>query len=185
MDEYRIIEGETGSSPLARGTPPAPPSSPTGCRFIPARAGNTGHGARSLRRPPVHPRSRGEHSCGIVPESLAHGSSPLARGTPPQRGLLGRNDRFIPARAGNTCPPAGWAPPTAVHPRSRGEHALGPELQAARAGSSPLARGTPRRRRQHRQRLRFIPARAGNTCSWAPGGATRSVHPRSRGEHRA
>jgi hypothetical protein len=50
-----------------------------------------------------------------------------------------------------------------VHPRSRGEH-------------SPLPSPAP-------AKARFIPARAGNTPTFAPRSMTASVHPRSRGEH--
>ena len=50
-------------------------------------------------------------------------------------------------------------------------------------GSSPRARGTPRRRRRGAGRARFIPACAGNTrpCRQLP--VQMAVHPRVRGEH--
>ena len=113
---------ESGSSPLARGTPLAGPRVGTRDRFIPARAGNTRRLCRLGSRLPVHPRSRGEHHMAGFIAAAYFGSSPLARGTL----LAGRTSpdvtRFIPARAGNT--PTGCvgleAPP--VHPRSRGEH---------------------------------------------------------------
>ena len=50
-------------------------------------------------------------------------------------------------------------------------------------GSSPLARGTPRRCSNKRARTRFIPARAGNTQHKVTYRPSASVHPRSRGEH--
>src|SRR5690606_20121329 len=73
--------------------------------------------------------------------------------------------------------------PDAVHPRWRGEHAPCIFAKAACAGSSPLARGTRRVGRNHRQRSRFIPAGAGNTLSAWRSGAPAPVHPRWRGEH--
>ena len=112
-----------------------------------------------------------------------NGSSPLARGnTVP--GSAGQ-ERFIPARAGNTqirdmvVLPLAMAPAcdSTVHPRSRGEHA---------------DRRLPTRSRDHKLAMpsRFIPARAGNT--WTKARTSRGnmtpvtcdpVHPRSRGEH--
>ena len=50
-------------------------------------------------------------------------------------------------------------------------------------GSSPLARGTQLPEHRLRHPDRFIPARAGNTPSPGPPGASATVHPRSRGEH--
>ena len=50
-----------GSSPLARGTRRIANRSRLYRRFIPARAGNTCHGAPSPLLASVHPRSRGEH----------------------------------------------------------------------------------------------------------------------------
>ena len=50
------------------------------------------------------------------------GSSPLARGTLPNSGVLTRVRGLIPARAGNTIAqdPDNWV--WGAHPRSRGEH---------------------------------------------------------------
>ena len=153
-------------------------------RFIPARAGNTAdmaspsdpcaigssplaRGTRSTARPPtpspVHPRSRGEHG--------------IARGVPVYVAV-----RFIPARAGNTdqaemdedvspvhprsrgehkAPAMSWRRSAVpVHPRSRGEH-LNPR---SHSGSSPLARTIAQGSSVY-VAVRFIPARAGNTCA--------------------
>ena len=195
---------ETGSSPLARGTPPKAPLVVSTNRFIPARAGNTSSAPLSTRSRAVHPRSRGEHLVGRTRALLATGSSPLARGTPSPPGPRGRVRRFIPARAGNTnsLPATHRARP--VHPRSRGEHQLRPAQHPVPCGSSPLARGTLMRVRMLEGHDRFIPARAGNTHTMieraardggssplARGTPSRDhrsslwmpVHPRSRGEH--
>ena len=114
-----------------------------------------------------------------------YGSSPLARGTRHRRGGAPHPCRFIPARAGNTLPPARPITRDSVHPRSRGEHTTRSPTLGRRAGSSPLARGTPTRRPQHAHNRRFIPARAGNTPAAASPTAWPPVHPRSRGEHQA
>ena len=174
---------ENGSSPLARGTLAIARALPRLPRFIPARAGNTMRRIRLGCRLSVHPRSRGEHATGRGCSRGSSGSSPLARGTRRQ-GRHGRHGRrFIPARAGNTrSPPPAWGG-TTVHPRSRGEHSGSGGARKSSAGSSPLARGTPPRRRHDGGDARFIPARAGNTSSGAAARRSGTVHPRSRGEH--
>ena len=124
--EHHTVHGVpdplAGSSPLARGTQRAGAVRLRVGRFIPARAGNTPCRAAGRGRPPVHPRSRGEH----VPRSLlparVHGSSPLARGTRSAGDAPRALSRFIPARAGNTQTGAG--------------------TRRRLSGSSPLARGT-------------------------------------------
>ena len=174
---------EAGSSPLARGTLPFCRRCSPRARFIPARAGNTAacdtsHGTRS-----VHPRSRGEHIAHDRSTNNVVGSSPLARGTRITDIRHARNGRFIPARAGNTrgrCRRRRAAP---VHPRSRGEHRRTGRRRRRENGSSPLARGTREPRRRAGPRLRFIPARAGNTTSTGRRLPKGPVHPRSRGEH--
>ena len=113
----------TGSSPLARGTRMSGRLAVAPVRFIPARAGNTGWGGTGAAGSAVHPRSRGEHSTAAALGLELTGSSPLARGTPHARRRQRRCLRFIPARAGNTTAASQMAWSSAVHPRSRGEHA--------------------------------------------------------------
>ena len=172
-----------GSSPLARGTRVRHLAHDLDHRFIPARAGNTCRAAPSRRGPSVHPRSRGEHPLELGLTDREAGSSPLARGTPWDRGRPMRRWRFIPARAGNTWASFPSRSTTTVHPRSRGEHGSDGVVNATWAGSSPLARGTRGAGVGAAGGCRFIPARAGNTPSRARAGLTRPVHPRSRGEH--
>ncbi len=176
----------SGSSPLARGThhrqrhpQPAP-------RFIPARTGNTVYRLAARCGETVHPRSHGEHRNPRDIVLRITGSSPLARGTPESVcGVLADN-RFIPARTGNTIVYTVTNATKPVHPRSHGEHcetvdrgtpvsgssplARGTLSVAASSasrvsGSSPLARGTPRRRADGNVHRRFIPARTGNTST--------------------
>ncbi len=112
-----------------------------------------------------------------------YGSSPLARGTQLRTGRQEIQPRFIPARAGNTIQAAILTLIEAVHPRSRGEHPAVDKDSAPSAGSSPLARGTRSRFASLLPPLRFIPARAGNTCEDLRPDVDWAVHPRSRGEH--
>ena len=172
-----------GSSPLARGTRYLDILESHLRRFIPARAGNTAGRGRRRSDLPVHPRSRGEHIPRPAPISSANGSSPLARGT--RRCVLppGAPGRFIPARAGNTRGPRGSTGRASVHPRSRGEHEIAEAPAARRAGSSPLARGTPILRARARGRGRFIPARAGNARRAAGTPPPAGSSPLARGTH--
>ena len=73
-----------------------------------------------------------------------------------------------------------------VHPRPCGEHLIRCNVHTLKFGSSPPVRGTPTRARSMRWLLRFIPARAGNTCSDARPDTSvpaSTVHPRPCGEH--
>ncbi len=94
---------------------------------------------------------------------LPGGSSPLARGTLVKHAARQGINRFIPAGAGNTMTFGFIRFHLAVHPRWRGEHGDQVRPLCNSAGSSPLARGTPRR------------APMATICC--------SVHPRWRGEH--
>ena len=112
------------------------------------------------------------------------GSSPRLRGTPITQAVIDKEQRFIPAPAGNTATgtasaTAGTVHPracgehlirrrlapvgVAVHPRACGEHCCVATADSAANGSSPRLRGT-----QTPRALRVY-----NT----------SVHPRACGEH--
>ena len=116
--------------------------------------------------------------------SACPGSSPLARGTPALDANRTSVRGLIPARAGNTRGLSVAAGADGAHPRSRGEHFLTSDLTAWLWGSSPLARGTPRRRTLLLASLGLIPARAGNTPPARYHARGTRAHPRSRGEHR-
>ena len=142
----------------------------------------------------------------------AAGSSPLARGTRRADPGVRIQQRFIPARAGNTFAretrPSRLLPhPSPAHlcygihtgrVRVRRKPYVKPDvLSRASAprggygppdpphffGSSPLARGTRVAEQAHAPSDRFIPARAGNTARLRGTATGRTVHPRSRGEH--
>ena len=152
-------------------------------RLIPARAGNTVWSLECLIIAAAHPRSRGEHVPSGEITQGARGSSPLARGTLLAEMNQKEKLRLIPARAGNTVLIGSRGAGGVAHPRSRGEHVGYSCSSALRFGSSPLARGTPSLRVPRLQRLRLIPARAGNTSVIMSSHSRYTAHPRSRGEH--
>ena len=133
----------------------------------------------------AHPRSRGEHEGGDLPNAYGLGSSPLARGTPSSIINPFKWCGLIPARAGNTRGKCYQSPRRRAHPRSRGEHFRSLNRRARRLGSSPLARGTPSTIARQRPLSGLIPARAGNTDNLALFARRHRAHPRSRGEHSA
>ena len=111
------------------------------------------------------------------------GSSPQARGTRYDAGRCLVTARFIPAGAGNTLSYRPVSRIIPVHPRRRGEH-RNPTIPApAYNGSSPQARGTLSPGGTSKLYPRFIPAGAGNTRATGATCASRTVHPRRRGEH--
>ena len=110
------------------------------------------------------------------------GSSPRVRGTARIGVVLGSDQRFIPARAGNSDGEAIRNQVRAVHPRACGEQPA--RVCAARriAGSSPRVRGTGDFARLDDDPNRFIPARAGNRFRRSYVTLASSVHPRACGE---
>ena len=131
----------------------------------------------------AHPRSRGEHGFYHRIHSRVVGSSPLARGTWPADSCVLPSIRLIPARAGNIRILRGRGRCSSAHPRSRGEHAARRVSSLGTPGSSPLARGTSKKRRLPAVTPRLIPARAGNMEVVQTEVVLAPAHPRSRGEH--
>ena len=177
-----IRASSCGSSPRARGTRSAGGRHVRARRFIPACAGNARSRACTSRKPPVHPRVRGERCSRWNVATPTAGSSPRARGTRHRPRRPPHRRRFIPACAGNANSSRPAAPRCPVHPRVRGERRADGIPGGVPAGSSPRARGTPTRRPGRRSACRFIPACAGNARSRARARPRRPVHPRVRGE---
>ena len=109
------------------------------------------------------------------------GSSPLARGLRTTITTMTAAERIIPARAGFTHPARRRGSRQRDHPRSRGVY--GPAVcgRGSQSGSSPLARGLPRRAAGGHGGRGIIPARAGFTPSKRTCAPTGTDHPRSRG----
>ena len=113
--------------------------------------------------------------------SSSPGSSPLARGLHAFGRIDMRPVRIIPARAGFT--PALRVQDVDVedHPRSRGVYATPFPVPLPAVGSSPLARGLPRKLATATITSRIIPARAGFTDYRKGLIIISEDHPRSRG----
>ena len=109
------------------------------------------------------------------------GSSPLARGLPADRVIGPLRGGIIPARAGFTTTAGAGAGSAGDHPRSRGVYAPPSARPCSGPGSSPLARGLPKRTATGPSRRRIIPARAGFTLVLGNGEGEGRDHPRSRG----
>ena len=171
----------TGSSPLARGLLGPHRRDRRDPRIIPARAGFTP--ARPTPDPAAkdHPRSRGVYALSQIAGNLLEGSSPLARGLPPQPGLPADQRRIIPARAGFTAGPSSSSATPWDHPRSRGVYYRERMIQALQTGSSPLARGLHGLLERADDLAGIIPARAGFTLLSPFPYPHAWDHPRSRG----
>ena len=91
-----------GSSPLARGLLPALLREHGEEGIIPARAGFTCASPGLSWVTLDHPRSRGVYIVGFIAVSFRWGSSPLARGLPPDLRQAATDPGIIPARAGFT-----------------------------------------------------------------------------------
>ena len=172
-----------GSSPLARGSRVLMNGLQRGRGLIPARAGLTCPGASRCRPWWAHPRSRGAHSPSAAAACTPAGSSPLARGSHPGPRTVRARRGLIPARAGLT--PGAATPParSRAHPRSRGAHMRATWEALARAGSSPLARGSLAALVPEQGVGGLIPARAGLTAYVGICLVGGRAHPRSRGAH--
>ena len=97
-------------------------------------------------------------------------------------GRVGRQDRFIPAFAGNAVDDGNARRYHPVHPRVCGERSLIVLQLLAQFGSSPRLRGTREADNAALDQVRFIPAFAGNAQPCFNSNRIRPVHPRVCGE---
>ena len=110
------------------------------------------------------------------------GSSPRLRGTRLDDRPVELPHRFIPASAGNSGCRRRTRHSAPVHPRVCGELRGIIAASMPTNGSSPRLRGTLRLRAQRTQKLRFIPASAGNSPPLQACRPSPTVHPRVCGE---
>ena len=176
------LKTATGDHPRSRGVYELIPTGQLALvRIIPARAGFTVFEPVSVLDVEDHPRSRGVYFRLRPAACYVTGSSPLARGLLSASAAPRPGTRIIPARAGFTWRGASSHHRGGDHPRSRGVYQV-PSARRPRApGSSPLARGLPRRAAESEDHVRIIPARAGFTEIPHPHWCTEWDHPRSRG----
>ena len=167
-----------GLSPRVRGNRWALALTPPPSRSIPACAGEPRPAGSRGRACQVYPRVCGGTLKLILPPLCNGGLSPRVRGN---QGLLTAHEyqrRSIPACAGE---PLWYKPPgraVRVYPRVCGGTAPVGMLAAARAGLSPRVRGNPAIAGIAANRMRSIPACAGEPCRWRSGGRTAGVYPR-------
>ena len=181
----RVHGGRRGSSPLTRGKRPRQTIERFQDGLIPAHAGKTRDRKRPCRASQAHPRSRGENQVRAGRDGRLSGSSPLTRGKPVARDVLGAALGLIPAHAGKTTPRLRGSCRDWAHPRSRGEN-MGPANSGLiKPGSSPLTRGKPTSPPRTPIPRRLIPAHAGKTCATVSKSSASQAHPRSRGENSA
>ena len=174
---------EKDSSPLTRGKRRRFREWPGRTRLIPAHAGKTRQCPPWFPDRTAHPRSRGENEYVPTNGDVLEGSSPLTRGKLVVNAVITWWLRLIPAHAGKTWFVRIFAAIRRAHPRSRGENLIVDRPANPQAGSSPLTRGKPSRRRTGRPRGGLIPAHAGKTGGRHDGRSTQQAHPRSRGEN--
>ena len=156
----------SGSSPRVRGKLQARRVEGVASRIIPARAGQTLWLRPATWLFPDHPRACGANVDGFPSKDANAGSSPRVRGKRPRRGILGRGQRIIPARAGQTPGPDENIKQLPDHPRACGANPPMMLRSCVGHGSSPRVRGKLRLQHSPKIRLRIIPARAGQT--WVP-----------------
>ena len=128
---------------------------------------------------------RGEHCGPVAGMFILYGPSPHARGTPAHASASAGSRRSIPASAGNTGVSRRSQATNTVHPRMRGEHERRVDSVGEFCGPSPHARGTHHAAWVGDEKLRSIPACAGNTRHRGRCRRRCPVHPRMRGEHPA
>ena len=171
----------SGSSPRMRGKHECSPSRHLQRRIIPAHAGQTEGRALADSWNADHPRACGANGEGADAGSELVGSSPRMRGKPGVAWQARELTRIIPAHAGQTDAGAGWAHGSPDHPRACGANVLSICRQTGKTGSSPRMRGKREGVPLADDRLRIIPAHAGQTPQHSLAHAVTPDHPRACG----
>ena len=122
--EYKAVQDQRGSSPLARGLRESGGVERAVGRIIPARAGFTPLDSSSPSEYLDHPRSRGVYEDSTRAGAARSGSSPLARGLPSSPHFHTPTRGIIPARAGFTLAWVCLCLNLWDHPRSRGVYSV-------------------------------------------------------------
>ena len=173
---HRIIPAHAGNSHGRAIASTRSPDHPRACGELPAWP------RRSRTRSPDHPRACGELHGSVRFQSYVSGSSPRMRGTLERIHAPELRRRIIPAHAGNSTRFGSGKPGPSDHPRACGELAAESFIPLFVPGSSPRMRGTLDIKPSRRDRMRIIPAHAGNSRQQANRERTISDHPRACGE---
>ena len=148
---------------------------------IPARTGETLVRSLRCRQSGAYPRSHGGDRLLDGLHERPKGLSPLARGRLQPGQLVGAAGGPIPARTGETDPPATSWPQDGAYPRSHGGDRSYGSVRGSSNGLSPLARGRRRLRPWPESAGGPIPARTGETNSTPSISFTHGAYPRSHG----
>ena len=150
-------------------------------RIIPAHAGQTGVADTTDAMRTDHPRTCGANAV-VPPHAVGWlGSSPHMRGKPHHEPSRARHTRIIPAHAGQTHLDDHRHSAWADHPRTCGANELSIDLGCFASGSSPHMRGKLAVADTEEDRVRIIPAHAGQTGAGFGAGAADRDHPRTCG----
>ena len=141
LDATAAVDAVCGSSPRGRGKRGGTPAARVGDRLIPAWAGKTSNGARTLTPKTAHPRVGGENGSPRPSRPSEAGSSPRGRGKRAGQFHLLPPCGLIPAWAGKTPTVVVATSGMAAHPRVGGENPGQARARPRRAGSSPRGRG--------------------------------------------
>ncbi len=153
-------------------------------RFTPTRVGSTRRAEAGVRRPTVHPHTRGEHGIRNCSANSSTGSPPHAWGALREAAPDHVRDRFTPTRVGSTGGRAPTCISRAVHPHTRGEHFVRIASSFFTiCGSPPHAWGALNHHQASCGIGRLTPTRVGSTLPYFITSPTSAVHPHTRGEH--
>ena len=171
-------EQATGLSPRVRGNHAVLIQNHQIDGSIPACAGEPLVPEYQRPRGTVYPRVCGGTSLCILSVSWRSGLSPRVRGNPWYPNTNGLEARSIPACAGEPPSASSASPGARVYPRVCGGTGSRPRWPMRMTGLSPRVRGNRPKRRGHLQRVRSIPACAGEPSA-APSMLSRTaVYPR-------
>ena len=161
LQDARLNVAIIGLSPRVRGNLERRLQLSLLLRSIPARAGEPARCAPRAPQLPVYPRACGGTACESTRADSNGGLSPRVRGNQVLHVGRVKFSGSIPARAGEPILAGTGRGPTRVYPRACGGTA-GAGLGAGVAiGLSPRVRGNPYLIRDFGDKLRSIPARAG------------------------
>ena len=164
-----------------RGKPRAGRILRTGCRIIPAHAGQTGNVTPACRSATDHPRACGANYCSAISANHVPGSSPRMRGKPKADAGDVETRRIIPAHAGQTRFHSHPEPFPPDHPRACGANSRFLLFISSSSGSSPRMRGKLSAELESLRTERIIPAHAGQTRPARRTTPKETDHPRACG----